>query len=72
MDKNQIKYLNILSLAYEDPASLLDYLPHHGLVFIDEISRVQEMNDSLVKEEAEWYTALLSEGQIIHDLHDFA
>ncbi|MGG3468392.1 transcription-repair coupling factor [Neobacillus pocheonensis] len=58
-----------LSLAYDRPNSLLDYLPRHGLVFIDEISRVQEMNDSLVKEEAEWYTSLLSEGQIIHDLH---
>jgi transcription-repair coupling factor (superfamily II helicase) len=26
------------------------------------------MNESLIKEEAEWYTALLGEGQIIHDL----
>ncbi|ETI70695.1 transcription-repair coupling factor [Neobacillus vireti] len=58
-----------LSLAYDRPHSLLDYLPNNGLVFIDEISRVQEMNDSLVKEEAEWYTGLLAEGEIIHDLH---
>ncbi|MFL6559839.1 MAG: CarD family transcriptional regulator, partial [Bacillus sp. (in: firmicutes)] len=58
-----------LSLAYDRAASLLDYLPSNGLVFIDEISRVQEMNDSLVKEEAEWYTSLLGTGQIIHDLH---
>jgi len=58
-----------LSLAYDRPASLLDYLPSNGLVFIDEISRVQEMNDSLLKEEAEWYTGLLAEGEIIHDLH---
>lgn len=58
-----------LSLAYDRPASLLDYLPSNGLVFVDEISRVQEMNDSLIKEEAEWYTGLLSEGKIIHDLH---
>ncbi|MFF2450328.1 transcription-repair coupling factor [Neobacillus sp. NPDC058068] len=58
-----------LSLAYDRPHSLLDYLPKNGLVFIDEISRVQEMNDSLVKEEAEWYTGLLAEGEIIHDLH---
>lgn len=27
------------------------------------------MNDSLLKEEAEWYTGLLAEGEIIHDLH---
>ncbi|WP_042453833.1 transcription-repair coupling factor [Neobacillus dielmonensis] len=57
-----------LSLAYERPASLLDYLPHNGIVIIDEISRIQEMNESLMKEEAEWYTSLLSEGKIIHDL----
>ncbi|NHC42404.1 transcription-repair coupling factor [Bacillus sp. MM2020_1] len=58
-----------LSLAYDRATSLLDYLPSNGLVFIDEVSRVQEMNDSLVKEEAEWYTSLLGTGQIIHDLH---
>jgi transcription-repair coupling factor (superfamily II helicase) len=64
---NQVfKYL---SLAYEGSNSLLDYLPNNGLVFIDEISRVNEMNDSLIKEEAEWFTALLAEGQIVHDIH---
>ena len=58
-----------LSLAYDSPNSLLDYLPGNGLLIMDEISRIQEMNDSLVKEEAEWYTSLLSEGQIIHNVH---
>ncbi|CAM3968792.1 transcription-repair coupling factor [Mesobacillus zeae] len=57
-----------LSIAYEKPQSLLDYLPENGMVFIDEASRVQEMNESLGKEEAEWYTSLLAEGQIIHNL----
>ncbi|PLR93300.1 transcription-repair coupling factor [Bacillus sp. T33-2] len=57
-----------LSLAYKSTESLIDYLPEGGFIFIDEISRVQEMNDSLNKEEAEWYTSLLSEGQIIHDV----
>ncbi|WP_430483446.1 transcription-repair coupling factor [Rossellomorea marisflavi] len=64
-----------LSLAYETPASLLDYLPEDGVLFFDEYSRVQEMSESLEKEEAEWYTSLLSEGQIIHDMvvsHPFA
>lgn len=55
-----------LSFAYRD--SLIDYLPKDGLIFIDEISRVQEMNDSLEKEEAEWYTALLSEGMMVQDV----
>ncbi|MGA5692567.1 transcription-repair coupling factor [Cytobacillus pseudoceanisediminis] len=57
-----------LSFAFEEGSSLVDYLPANGLIFIDEISRVQEMNDSLDKEEAEWYTSLLGEGQIIHDV----
>ncbi|PLR78934.1 transcription-repair coupling factor [Bacillus sp. V3-13] len=57
-----------LSFAYENENSLIDYLPENGLIFIDEISRVQEMNDSLEREEAEWYTSLLSEGKMIHDV----
>ncbi|MBP3039318.1 transcription-repair coupling factor [Bacillaceae bacterium Marseille-Q3522] len=56
------------SIAYEKPASLLDYLSDDGVVFIDEISRVQEMNESLEREEAEWYTSLLSSGEIIHHI----
>ncbi|MFI8688602.1 transcription-repair coupling factor [Rossellomorea sp. NPDC077527] len=57
-----------LSLAYENPSSLLDYLHDDGVLFFDEFSRVQEMSDSLEKEEAEWYTSLLQEGQIIHEV----
>jgi transcription-repair coupling factor (superfamily II helicase) len=57
-----------LSLAYDHPSSLLDYLPDDGVIFFDEFSRVQEMSESLEKEEAEWYTSLLQEGQIIHDV----
>ena len=47
-----------LSIAYSEANSLIDYFPKDTIVFIDEISRVQEMNDSLEKEEAEWYTDL--------------
>ncbi|MBA4538426.1 transcription-repair coupling factor [Bacillus aquiflavi] len=57
------------SLAYETAYSLIDYLPFNGLLMIDEVSRVQEMNDTLNKEEAEWLTSLLSEGKIIHDVN---
>jgi transcription-repair coupling factor (superfamily II helicase) len=55
-----------LSFGYQD--SLIDYLPKKGLIFIDEISRVHEINDSLEKEEAEWYTSLLAEGMMVHDV----
>lgn len=57
-----------LSIFYENPASLLDYLPQDGIVIIDEISRVQEMSETLEKEELEWYTSLLADGEIIHDV----
>ncbi|MDQ0216193.1 transcription-repair coupling factor (superfamily II helicase) [Oikeobacillus pervagus] len=57
-----------LSFAYEETSSLLDYLPQNGVVFLDEVSRIHEMSESLDKEEAEWYTSLLEEGQIVHDL----
>ena len=57
-----------LGLAYENPTSLLDYMPSNGLIILDEISRIQEINDTLEKEEAEWYTSLLEAGQIVHDI----
>ena len=56
------------SLAYENPASLLEFLPTNGLVFLDEISRIQEISSTLEKEELEWYTDLLGEGKIIHEV----
>lgn len=63
MIREAFKYI---SLFYDNPASLIDYLPKNGIVVLDEISRIQETSDHLEKEEAEWYTNLLSEGQIIH------
>lgn len=69
--KNGIKpdrIFKYLSLAYDVPASLIDYLPKNGIVIMDEIGRIQEVNDILEKEEADWYTGLLAEGQIIHDV----
>lgn len=57
-----------LSLAYEHPASLLDYTPSNSVIFIDEYNRIIETNQSLEKQEMEWYMSLLSEGQTIHDI----
>ncbi|RLQ91711.1 transcription-repair coupling factor [Falsibacillus albus] len=57
-----------LSIAYDHAGSLLEYAPANSLLILDEYSRIQEMNDSLEKEEADWYTSLLEEGQIVHDL----
>ncbi|WP_377887146.1 transcription-repair coupling factor [Alkalihalobacillus sp. R86527] len=57
-----IKYMDFY---YDQPASLLDYLPEDGLVVFDEVSRIQEMSSDLDKEEAEWQTALLKQGEIV-------
>ncbi|GGE84690.1 transcription-repair coupling factor [Priestia taiwanensis] len=63
-----------LSLFYEKPASLLDYVPDDTVIILDEISRVSETAEQLVKEEAEWYTSLLESGEIVRDVsfsHEF-
>ena len=57
-----------LSIFYNEPASLIDYLPEDGVVILDEISRIQETASHLESEEAEWYISLLGEGTIIQDL----
>lgn len=57
-----------MSLYYENAMTLIDYLPMDSVIFIDEISRVQEMGVSLDKEEAEWQTSLLGQGAIVADL----
>jgi transcription-repair coupling factor (superfamily II helicase) len=57
-----------LSIFYHRPASLLDYMPSDGIVFMDEMSRVQEMAENLEKDEAEWHTSLLTDGKAIHNI----
>ncbi|WP_078414563.1 transcription-repair coupling factor [Priestia abyssalis] len=55
-----------VSLFYEKPTSLLDYVPDHTVVMFDETTRIHEMSDQLDKEEADWITDLLAAGEIIH------
>lgn len=57
-----------MSLYYGQTTSLIDYVPREGILFIDEISRVQEMDSNLEREEAEWQTTLLSQGAIVSEL----
>ncbi|WP_077623907.1 transcription-repair coupling factor [Sediminibacillus massiliensis] len=59
------KYVNYF---YEEPGSLLDYLPKDGLIILDEMSRVQETANRLDEEEAEWYQSLLEANQTVKDL----
>ena len=57
-----------LSLSKDYSSSLLDYFPKGAILFLDEVSRVHEMNESLEREEAEWYTQLLGEGKMVHGI----
>ena len=62
------QFFKYLSYAYDRAGSLLDYVSTSTLLVFDEMSRVQEMNDRLEKEEAEWVTSLLEQGEIIHGI----
>lgn len=56
------------SLAETQSASLGDYFPGNGLVFFDELGRIQEMTDTLEREEGDWIVSLLEEGKFLHDV----
>ncbi|MUK88069.1 transcription-repair coupling factor [Ornithinibacillus sp. L9] len=56
------KYIGFL---YDNPASLLDYLPSNGLIILDEMSRIQETATNLDMEEAEWYSSLLESNKTV-------
>ncbi|HET7657221.1 MAG TPA: transcription-repair coupling factor, partial [Bacillales bacterium] len=53
-----------MSLYYQNPASLLDYIGSETVVVLDEISRVRETGEHLDKEEAEWRTTLAEQGEM--------
>src|SRR5699024_8188281 len=56
-----------IGFYYDQPASLLDYLPNNGLIIMDEMSRIQETATSLDEEEAEWYSSLLSTHDMVRN-----
>ncbi|MDM5196835.1 transcription-repair coupling factor [Fictibacillus enclensis] len=57
-----------ISLFYDEPACLLDYVPDDSIIVMDEVSRVEEMSNQLEKEEAEWHTSMLMQGEILTDI----
>ncbi|MEN2766719.1 transcription-repair coupling factor [Ornithinibacillus xuwenensis] len=54
-----------IGFFYNDPASLLDYLPSNGIIILDEMSRIQETATNLDHEEAEWYSSLLEASKMV-------
>ncbi|MBB6451532.1 transcription-repair coupling factor (superfamily II helicase) [Geomicrobium halophilum] len=64
--KEQIRFQGIykyISYFYRKAHTLIDYLPEDTVIFVDEISRVQETAERLDREEAEWQTTLLEQGK---------
>ncbi|GEN44737.1 transcription-repair coupling factor [Alkalibacillus haloalkaliphilus] len=57
-----------LTLLYEDTSSLLDYLPKNSVVLLDEMSRISETAEQLDREEANWYTEMLEQQDIVNGL----
>src|SRR5699024_10579250 len=68
MERFQEMY-KYIGFFYENPTSLLDYMPESGVVILDEMSRIQESANHLDTEEAEWYSSLLESNQMVHDSH---
>lgn len=62
------QFFKYMHAAYEPAASLLDYVSQDALLVLDELSRIQEMNERLEKEEADWFMSVLEHGGITHDM----
>lgn len=56
------------SLLYDEPTFLGDYFSKSGIIFFDEIGRIQEVTDAWEKEEDEWFISLIEEGKMVHDV----
>jgi transcription-repair coupling factor (superfamily II helicase) len=57
-----------ISFLYPIEQTLIDYMAGLPLVIIDEPSRIVEASSQLEKDEAEWKTALIQEGEFLPDI----
>ncbi|MGI2329729.1 transcription-repair coupling factor [Planococcus sp. YIM B11945] len=57
------------ALVEEQSAFLGDYFPETGFVFFDELGRIQEMTETLEREEGDWIVSLLEEGKFLQNVH---
>ncbi|WP_391118843.1 transcription-repair coupling factor [Psychrobacillus sp. L3] len=63
--KQFMKYVSLL----EDGNSFLGhYFNQDGMVLFDELGRIQEVTETLEREEKDWFLALLEEGKTVHDV----
>lgn len=59
------KYVGVL---YPEAETLLDYMPNNSIIIIDEPTRVLETVKQQERDEAEWTTAMLDQGELLPEL----
>ncbi|GGA48538.1 transcription-repair coupling factor [Psychrobacillus lasiicapitis] len=62
------EFMKYVSLLDEDNSFLGNYFNQDGMVLFDELGRVQEVADTLEREENDWFLSLLEEGKTVHDV----
>ena len=56
------------SLLFDKQTFLGDYFASDGVVFLDELGRIQEVTEAWEREEEEWFLSLIEEGKMLHDV----
>ena len=62
------EYMKYVSLLEETNSFLGNYFHHNGLVLFDELGRIQEVAETLEREENDWFLALLEVGNTVHSV----
>lgn len=60
------EYMKYVSLLEESNSFLGNYFNENGMVLFDELGRVQEVTETLEREENDWILSLLEEGKTVH------
>ncbi len=61
-------FMKYVSLLEEKPSFLGHYFDQNGMVLFDELGRIQEVMETLEREENDWFLSLLEEGKTVHDV----
>lgn len=57
-----------ISQIYPNFQSLVEYMPKDSIVILDELTRIAESAKQMEREEGEWQTALLGQGELLPQL----
>ena len=57
-----------IALIYPNTHKITDYMPENTVLMFDEPSRIRESAKQMEREEAEWKTALLQQGEFLPDI----